>query len=167
MKKPSSVTEVYLQPGDFHFGDARTCIRTLLGSCVSITMWHPTRMIGGMCHFMLPSRTRSSAALDGKYADEAMEMFLQEIHRHRTVVADYQVKLFGGGIMFSGHVEAKHVNVANKNLEAAYAIFRENDIEPVTYDVGKNIHRTIIFNIWSGDVWLRSQSNRSLLNERN
>ena len=48
MKKPDHVIEIFLQPGDFYFGGADTRIRTILGSCVSITMWHPTRLIGGM-----------------------------------------------------------------------------------------------------------------------
>ena len=51
-----NVIEIFLQPGDFYFGDRDTRIRTLLGSCVSITMWHPRLHVGGMCHFMLPER---------------------------------------------------------------------------------------------------------------
>jgi chemotaxis protein CheD len=31
-------------------------IRTVLGSCVSITLWHPVKRVGGMCHFLLPTR---------------------------------------------------------------------------------------------------------------
>ena len=56
MRKPPHVIEIFLQPGDFYFGDKDTRIRTILGSCVSITLWHPTRLIGGMCHFLLPFR---------------------------------------------------------------------------------------------------------------
>ncbi|MBL8511280.1 MAG: chemotaxis protein CheD, partial [Betaproteobacteria bacterium] len=58
MSDTSFVMDIFLQPGEFYFGDADTRIRTLLGSCVSITMWHPTRRIGGMCHYMLPTRGR-------------------------------------------------------------------------------------------------------------
>jgi chemotaxis receptor (MCP) glutamine deamidase CheD len=31
--------EVFLNPGEFHFGEGTTRISTLLGSCVSITLW--------------------------------------------------------------------------------------------------------------------------------
>ena len=53
--------------------------RTLLGSCVSISLWHPRRKIGGMCHYMLPSRGGCEAsAPDGRYADEVIALMLQE-----------------------------------------------------------------------------------------
>jgi hypothetical protein len=48
-------------------------LRTLLGSCVAITLWHPTRRIGGMCHFLLPERKRrTNEPPDGRYGDEAV-----------------------------------------------------------------------------------------------
>ena len=50
MKKPQSVIEIFLQPGELWFGDEQTRIRTILGSCVAVTLWHPGRRIGGMCH---------------------------------------------------------------------------------------------------------------------
>ena len=70
------ILDVFLQPGDFHFGAGRTRISTLLGSCISITLWHPARLIGGMCHFMLPTRgLPGGVPLDGRYADEALALF--------------------------------------------------------------------------------------------
>ncbi|WP_416638624.1 hypothetical protein [Pseudomonas sp. OHS18] len=41
MPKRPAITEVYLQPGGYHFGGPYTRVRTLLGSCVSIVLWHP------------------------------------------------------------------------------------------------------------------------------
>lgn len=55
MNTADSMQLVTLQPGEFHFGGANTRIQTLLGSCVAITLWHPIRRIGGMCHYMLPA----------------------------------------------------------------------------------------------------------------
>ena len=52
------ILEIFLQPGEFYFGEGKTRIRTLLGSCVAITLWHPRLHIGGMSHYMLPSRPR-------------------------------------------------------------------------------------------------------------
>ena len=65
MNRPLGGNEIFLQPGEFYFGDAATRIRTLLGSCVAITLWHPARMIGGMCHYMLPNRQKHHGPLDG------------------------------------------------------------------------------------------------------
>jgi chemotaxis protein CheD len=157
MKKPDGTVEIYLQPGDFYFGAANTRIGTLLGSCVSVTMWHPGRLIGGMCHFMLPGRRSRPRELAGKYADEAMAMFRYEISRHKTRIQDYDVKLFGGGVMFPEHHNAGSVNISEKNISAAYALFAKYDIKPVTTDLGSSGHRRIIFDVWNGNVWVRYQ----------
>ncbi len=92
--------EVTLQPGEFYFGQDDTIIRTHLGSCVAITMWHPEQKRGGMCHYMLPSRGHSTMSLDGRYADEAIQLFINEISKHPAPIHEYEVKLFGGGNMF-------------------------------------------------------------------
>jgi chemotaxis protein CheD len=103
MKQSENAIDIFLQPGDFYFGDMNTRILTLLGSCVSITMWHPTRLIGGMCHYLLPARENASAnSLDGRYAKEAMQMFAHEIRAAKTHPSEYTVKLFGAGNMFPG-----------------------------------------------------------------
>ncbi|MDX1678888.1 MAG: chemotaxis protein CheD, partial [Arsukibacterium sp.] len=73
-----SAIDIFLQPGEFYFADEPCCIRTILGSCVAITMWHPRLKIGGMGHCMLPSRKGNSDTLSAKYEDEAMQMFEQQ-----------------------------------------------------------------------------------------
>lgn len=90
------VREVYLRPGDFCFGEGKLRLNTLLGSCISITMWHPLLVHGGMCHYMLPSRNqlRGCLAPDGKYGDEAMELFMFELKKRRTHPAQYQVNVY-------------------------------------------------------------------------
>ena len=121
--KPSHVIEIFLQPGDLYCGDHNTRIRTVLGSCVSLTFWHPSLLVGGMCHYMLPSRAqerRSAAAhgLDGRYADEAIVMLTKEIDAFGVPHREYEVKLFGGGNMFPGRSNEKgHVGV--KNVDSA------------------------------------------------
>ena len=154
MKKPDFVLDIFLQPGDFHFGDAETSIRTVLGSCVAITAWHPQRRIGGMCHYMLPGRATRRDTLDGKYADEAIAMFLMEVERNNTRPAEYQVKLFGGGNMFP---VKKHgsTDVANRNVEAARMHAALHGFKIAAHDMGQTGHRNVIFDIRSGHVWVR------------
>ena len=44
-----------LLPGQWAFVRAGA-LKTLLGSCVSILVWHRERGFGGMCHYLLPER---------------------------------------------------------------------------------------------------------------
>ena len=160
MKKPDSVLDIFLQPGDFHFGDAETSIRTVLGSCVAITAWHPQRRIGGMCHYMLPGGQRTDPSrLNGKYADEAILMFLYEVKCSMTKIEDYEVKLFGGGNMFPGLVKKQDGgDIGKKNVAIASTLTDQHGFRVVAQDVGKTGHRNVIFDIWSGDVWVKHVS---------
>jgi len=155
--KPDHVVEIVLNPGDFYFGGANTRIRTLLGSCVSITMWHPLRLIGGMCHYMLPSRNvKRFGKLDGRYADEAMLMFFQAAVRFDTDPGDYIVKLFGGGNMFPHRIKKRGcADIAHKNAEAALVLTERYGFKIAAQNMGGSGHRQVVFDIWSGDVWVR------------
>ncbi len=160
MKKPAHVIEIFLQPGDFYFADENTRIRTILGSCVSITMWHPTRLLGGMCHYMLPSRSSAAAdSLDGRYADEAMQMFIQEIRAVKTHPAEYRVKLFGAGNMFpSVRNKGTHksaTSVPDKNMAIAHSLVEKLGFKVEAQDLGGDGHREVIFDIWSGYAWVK------------
>jgi chemotaxis protein CheD len=159
MHKPPHVIEIFLQPGDLYFGDRDTRIRTVLGSCVSLTFWHPGLLVGGMCHYMLPNRTLEKRAIgtnmpDGRYADEAIEMLVKEINAVGAPHREYQVKLFGGGNMFPERSNpASHVGM--KNVEAARELVRRRNFNCVAEHLGGDGHRNVIFDIWSGHVWVK------------
>lgn len=150
------IREVFLQPGGFHFGGGRTRIATLLGSCVSITLWHPRRLIGGMCHYMLPSRTRRPAdPLDGRYADEALALFDREVVRAGSRPGEYEVKVFGGGNMLSQSDALRPVmDIAARNVDSAYALLAHHGYQPTVTHCGGRGHRKLIFELWTGHVWL-------------
>lgn len=150
------IREVFLQPGDFHFGTGRTRISTLLGSCISITLWHPARLIGGMCHFMLPSRgLPAGVPLDGRYADEALALFDRAVAAALSRPADYQVKVFGGGNMLSRPGEGSELmNIATRNVDSAYALLARHGYQPTVAHCGGQGHRKLFFDLWTGHVWL-------------
>lgn len=157
--------EVFLNPGDTWFGGGRTRVRTLLGSCVAITLWHPSRKIGGMCHYMLGDRPASrTGAPDGRYAPDAIDLLLQAMTRHGSRPSEYQAKLFGGGRMFDLPSNARDVKgVHDRNIEAAESLMRANDIKVVARHLGGDGHRTLLFDVWTGNVWMRHA--RPTLNE--
>ncbi|MGH8583151.1 MAG: chemotaxis protein CheD [Gammaproteobacteria bacterium] len=166
MRHPSDYIEIFLQPGEHYFGDADTRIRTLLGSCVSLTLWHPRLRIGGMCHYLLPSRMREAGngkdgdaggALDGRYGEEATELLLGEIRAANTAPSQYEVKLFGGGEMFPQIPSGKNgTQIPGKNVGAARSLAKRYGFKVVAEDMGGRGYRNIIFDIWSGNVWVRT-----------
>lgn len=148
--------EIHLLPGDFHFGGENTRIHTVLGSCISITVWHPQLRIGGMSHSMLPSRCKPGKHnFDGRYADEAIELLLREIGKRHTRPGDYQVKLFGGGQMFRRHFGENPFNVAGRNVEAARVLLEASGFNIYAEQVGGSGHRRIFFDVSDGNVWVK------------
>lgn len=158
MEAPADVLEIFLQPGEFYFGEAKTRIRTLLGSCVAITLWHPTLCVGGMSHYMLPQRPNRAKdqPLDGRYADEVMLMFLRELQRTGTRPGEYQVKVFGGGRMFSfAHKAKRHLDISDRNIASGRQLIAQHGFRIAAEDLGGDGHRNVILDLWSGDAWVR------------
>jgi chemotaxis protein CheD len=161
MDCPEDTREAVLQPGDFHFGDRTTRIRTLLGSCVAITMWHPRALIGGMCHYLLPERpdqppgspTAPPDRLDGRYAEDAVDLFLAEIRAAGTSPTEYVVKMFGGGNQFPQW--SADGGVAGRNVEAGLALLARHGLPLRATHLGGHGHRHVILDLWDGEVWVR------------
>lgn len=175
MNKRADKKEIYLLPGEFYFGDERDRISTLLGSCIAITLWHPTKLIGGMCHFMLPSppNRHKNNELDGRYAEDAVAMFLKEIKLAKTLPLEYQVKVFGGGNMLTNEVNTDNCSpsyqscisggnckkISCKNSMIAPFLLQKYGFNITNHDLGGTQHRKVIFEVWSGDVWQRKGGN--------
>ncbi len=162
MHAPGDILEIFLRPGEFYFGEGKTRIRTLLGSCVAITLWHPTRLIGGMSHYMLPNRLphrKKEGPLDGRYADEAMEMFMRELRRSHSRSAEYQVKIFGGGRMFEPAAKEgkarNHVDISERNAQIGRELVSRYGFCFTAEDLGGRGHRNVMLDLWSGDVWVK------------
>jgi chemotaxis protein CheD len=112
-----------------------------------------------MCHYMLPNRSlemrgSSSASLDGRYADEALELMTKEINAVGAPQREYQVKLFGGGNMFPDRSNPVS-NVGVKNVEIARRLVAKHDLNCVAEHLGGDGHRNLIFDVWSGHVWVK------------
>jgi chemotaxis protein CheD len=153
------VADVFLHPGDYHFGDAGTRIHTVLGSCVSITAWHPGRRIGGMCHYVLPGRCAgNSGPPDARYADGAIRHFLHDMRRAGSTPGQYEVKMFGGGQQFPELTVPAPLDVAGHNIKTGIALLEQNGLALTVRDLGGTGARRLIFDIGTGHVWLRAVS---------
>ena len=149
--------KVFLNPGEFLFGEQGTHIHTLLGSCIAITLWHPDLQIGGMCHFVLPERTSADPETSippcGRYGDEAMELFERAAELHGTHLSDYHGKIFGGADMFGTNSEEELVGC--KNAEKAMNMLRLRNVDIQVAHVGESGSRRVVLDVSSGDVWVK------------
>lgn len=153
-----------LMPGQMHFGSQVASLRTLLGSCVAITLWHPQRRIGGMCHYLLPSRTRRAGdALDGRYGDETVEAMVAAIKRHGVPTDEFHCHLYGGADTLPEGTTLKF-NVGERNIEQGWSLVDRYGFQLQGVDVGEDIPRTVTLTLASGEVDMRRGSGRAPVN---
>jgi chemotaxis protein CheD len=154
---PAHCFDVFLNPGEFYFGGQDTRIRTLLGSCVAITLWHPRLKLGGMCHYLLPSchNCAKKPVADGRYADNAMVLFMQELDKIGSKPADYEVKMFGGGDQFPAQSQGHYTSLPCKNILSGRNLLKQHGFVIKAEHLGGTGHRNVIFDVWSGEVWLQ------------
>lgn len=152
-----------LMPGQMHFGDRAASMRTLLGSCLAVTLWHPKRKLGGMCHFLLPTRLRKPGEpLDGRYGDEALETMVALLRAARTEPSDYHAHLYGGAdTMPEG--SALKFNVGERNIEQGFSLVDRYGFEIQGVDVGEDVPRTVTLTLASGTVDMRRGTGKAPL----
>lgn len=170
---PIFVRDINLHPGEFCFGSQEFRIRTLLGSCVALVLWHPEKKIGGMSHIILPEKKimqNNDPKLPGKFADESFELFKKFAKLHRTDISEFVAKLFGGANMISKTQEQpiyvsneekiileaidERINIGKRNSLFIKELLNKNSISILSEDLGGNRHRKVYFTIWNGEVWM-------------
>ena len=150
--------KIFLHPGDFCFSKEPVHVHTLLGSCISITLWHPELHIGGMCHFTLPKypgKPSPDRKPDGRYADDVMKMFREETARCGTRLTEYEAKIFGGGNMMREEGQCVQDSIGSKNAAMAMQLLMQENVNILVAHVGEFGHRRLVFDIGTGDVWVR------------
>ena len=156
MRRATEVIDIFLQPGEYFVGDADYRIRTLLGSCVSVTLWHPCKRVGAMSHFLLAERGAGPMlAIDGRYGEEAIWLMLRELVHVKVDPSQCHAKIFGGGDMFPRQIRNDTLHIGQKNGEAARVLLRAHGITIVSESLFGAGHRKVIFDVASGDVWVR------------
>ncbi|TGJ99154.1 chemotaxis protein CheD [Leptospira semungkisensis] len=162
--EPDIVKDIFLQPGGLYWGENGTRIRTLLGSCVAVCLWHPYYRVGGMAHIMLPKRPASIPDAHNKYADDAIETFLHKFLQLGERPGRFVCKIFGGASMFSPDEEKleevkKIVEIGDKNVEAVQTLIKKANITLAASHTGGTSHRKIYFSLWDGEVYMENPKN--------
>jgi chemotaxis protein CheD len=147
---------IFLNPGEWFFGGGDVRVETLLGSCISLTLWSPLLRVGGMCHFLLPFNPRNTApdSLDGRYGEHALRWLVQQVRQSGSDISQYQVKLFGGSRTPQAGSGGSFA-IGEKNIQFADAALARLGLTPCSRDVGGDVHRYLRFELATGDVWVR------------
>jgi chemotaxis protein CheD len=150
------MNDIYLRPGDYAIGEGECRIRTLLGSCVSMTLWHRARRVGAMSHCLLPRRERpGGSGLDPKYGEDALRLIVSDLDVRGIDPAECEAKLFGGADMFPASGRSAGMHIGRRNGETARELLEGYGIPVVSGSLFGVGHRKIVFDIGTGHVWAR------------
>lgn len=144
------LADIYLKPGDWFFG--RGTATTILGSCVTVFLWHPRLQLGFINHILLPRRPpgRHSEELDSRYADESMFILMKEIDKLHLKPSQFEAKLYGGGHMLGS--PRKSEIIGDKNINAVKNILKDLNIKILETDVGGPFYRKLTADLQTGQV---------------
>lgn len=144
--------ERYIGPGEFYSSGDDIVISTLLGSCIAVSLHDPVAKVGGLNHFMLP--TRSGDRDSAKYGVNAMELLINDLMKKGAARARFRAKVFGGGSMLSAS-DAKVFDVPKMNIDFAFQFLELEGIPVDSYSVGGADPRRVYFFPASGKVLVK------------
>jgi chemotaxis protein CheD len=126
-----------------------------LGSCVAISLRDPVIKIGALAHVVLPSITNSRNKENPlKFADYAIETSIHEMLSLGCKQWRMEAKMAGGACMFN-FLSQKN-NIGAQNVEAVIRKLEEMKIPIMASDTGGEHGRTVIFNIETGVMVIKS-----------
>ncbi|MBP7651951.1 chemotaxis protein CheD [Candidatus Dependentiae bacterium] len=139
----------YLFPGELFFDIKPYKITTILGSCVSVTLFNKKRKIGGINHFLLAESNLSDDVNDNKYGNCAMKNLIEIMFRIDHIPLNYEAKIFGGGKVIDSIIDFK---IGINNIFAARKILKEYGITVTSECVDNNYGIKVIFFNFNNNV---------------
>jgi len=153
--------KIFLKSGEAYFSDRPAVVTTVLGSCVAITMFSPSRKIGAICHGILPRQEEYSSKnrmYEGcfKYIDCAVQRMARKYDAKGITRSEVEVKIFGGAEQFLPDGKGVScISVGSKNVEQARLSLGIEGFKIIACDTGGPLGRKMAFYTHTGDVILR------------
>jgi chemotaxis protein CheD len=130
-----------------------TLVQTVLGSCVSVTMYCSKYRWGGIFHALLPSidvlskNTTNSEPF--RYVDSAIWSLLRKFAKSGISPCSLECKVFGGASPLHQHCNSSN---GNRNVKVAMDVLADAGVTVLASSVGGNGGRKIFFRTDTGIV---------------
>lgn len=148
------LANVFLKPGEVFVSRTPALVSTVLGSCVSVTLFSPMARMGAMCHALLPGGAEQQ---DGpRYVDSAVASMHAKLAAVSGQAGGFEAKLFGGAnVLVRGAGRETGASVGSQNVAAALRVIERLGLALVAFDTGGEQGRKIFFYSGTGEVYLR------------
>jgi chemotaxis protein CheD len=161
----AELPEFYLQPGEWRIVRSPSILKTVLGSCVSVTFHAPRLAASAMCHPMLPTQTakpvvRSDPVEGRRYVDYVIREIAREFDSLGAARGEVEVKLFGGADVLAS--SRKSATVGTMNAETALRVLEDEGFQVLASCLGGSRGIFIEFHTGTGEVLLRKLAGMDL-----
>jgi len=146
---------LYLKPGKLCISNKPVTVQTVLGSCVSLTVFDPANKRGAISHAMLPG---GIGAKDFRYVDCSLLYMLKRMTEQGVPRKKLIIKLFGGASVMASFqrstAQQKTPSVGAQNLKSVYLFLQQHSLHLAAQDVGGEQGRKLFFAANTGEIWL-------------
>lgn len=157
---PPYPPSVYLKPGELYIAKRPALIETVLGSCVAVAFYCPSKRCGALCHAMLP--TGDSA--DYKYVDAAINYMVLVMKQKGMLPSSVVAKLFGGSDMFDSARDSHPARfaVGAENIKMARTVLQQHNIQIQKTDIGGIYGRKVMFFSDTGQLFVKKLNRKAV-----
>lgn len=127
-----------------------------LGSCIGITFYDPMIKLGALVHIMLPVAVGVKSSSVFRFADTGIRETLRKLGAFGGSKSRYVCKIAGGAQMFTTSGGGSLGNIGQRNIESVRQTLKEEGVRIAAEDVGGNSARTMLLDVSTGQVSLRS-----------
>lgn len=140
--------EILVGMGQVVTGQSPQRLRAILGSCIGLVLYHPTRKSAVMAHIVLPESAGRDGA-PGKFADTAVPQMLALLREQGLSAFGLIAKFAGGANMFNGKGP---LQIGDANARAVDVALKAAGIRVAGYDVGGGSGRRVDFDCASSEM---------------
>ena len=148
---------ISVQPGELYLARTPMVLQTILGSCVSVTLWSARLGVGALCHGVLPRCPRGAGLKEGaRYVDFSIRYLASQFDALGAFRQELEIKLFGGADVLP--VAASRIDIATigaLNCKTALEVLEQEGLSVAASDLGGIRGRTIHFDTGTGEVLVR------------
>jgi len=146
-----------LQPGEVYFSPALENqkvikLKTILGSCVAVTIWHPKSKTAGMCHYLLAQEAESKRpekiVQKYRYGEEALDYLLKNMLL-LFPLEQYEISIVGGSNMYPSLTRP---SIGEVNVELAQIWAKKNNLVIIKQDILGNNGRSLTLDLSTGHI---------------
>jgi len=134
-----------------------TLVTDFVGSCVVVVLHDSVARVGGMAHVLLDSSDgmEDEWLHPGRFADTAVRTVVDAMERRGAQRVRMTARIAGGANMFPA-VWGQVFDIGARNVEAVRRGLKTLSIPVVTADVGGSRARSIVFDVSTGAVSVRT-----------